>query len=173
MANEMKPCRTIPILLPVVFLSACGILIERSEPLTLPAPEPKLPPPEPVSFLVLHKADYNIDDSETFKHFAVLDNEASYRSELSRYSVEVPKAVDFSAQRVVLATMGTQPSGGFAIGVLSALDTSETVVVTLSLREPGPDCVHTAAASNPYEFALVDTIKPILFEEKVVTEKCQ
>ncbi len=139
------------------------------------------PPPLPtaaadsvaVTHTVLHKADYNIDDSETFKRFVVLDDETRYRAELSRYSVEVPKSVDFSTQRVILVTMGTQPSGGFAIGVESVVESDDIATVTVLLRNPGPGCIHTEALSNPYEFALVETTQEIAFEEVSTTVQCE
>ncbi len=125
-----------------------------------------------LSFSVLHKADYNLDDSQTMKGFEVIETEADYRTVLARYSVEVPKQIDFTRQRVVLSTMGTQRSGGYVVTVMSAHEYTGRVVVSVQLTSPGDYCVTTSALSNPYEFVVIDTVKPIEFEETSVTTEC-
>ncbi len=176
--------RFYPGLLPLfsltVLLAGCG-LFERTEQLALPEtveePEPAVVEQVPVEYRVLHKADYNLDDRETFKNFAILDNYASYQSELSKFSVEVPRTIDFANQRVVLLTMGTQPSGGYAVGVKSVVKEPERLLLTVELLGPGAGCQYTQAISNPYEFAAIDTFLPgelpVEFIEQVKTKTCE
>lgn len=125
-----------------------------------------------LAITVLHKADYNIDDSQTVKGFKVLATDTDYRTELARYSVEVPKPIDFSMNRVLTSTMGTQISGGFVISVVRAEEYAEKVVVTVELNSPGDSCVTTQAHSNPYEFVIIPTVKPIEFVESDIVSEC-
>lgn len=125
-----------------------------------------------LTITVLHKADYNIDDSQTVKGFKVLATDTDYRTELARYSVEVPKPIDFSVSRVLISSMGTQISGGFVITVVRAEEYAEKVVVTVELNSPGASCVTTQALSNPYEFVIIPTVKPIEFVESEIVSEC-
>lgn len=154
----------------VVTLSSCGTkelppLVDVDQPVEVSVIQQ-------LSVAVLHKADYNIDDSQTVKGFKVLATDTDYRTELARYSVEVPKPIDFSQNRVLVSTMGTQGRGGFIISAVRAEEYAEKVVVTVELTVPGASCITTQAVSNPYEFAIIPTLKPIEFVESVVISQC-
>ena len=127
---------------------------------------------EELTITVLHKADYNIDDSQTVKNFKVLATDNDYRTELARHSVEVPKPIDFSSNTVLASTMGTQISGGFVISVVRAEEYAGKVVVTVELNSPGASCITTEALSNPYEFVMIPTSKPIEFVESAIVSEC-
>ena len=153
--------------------TSCGIKDFISTEESPPRPlivEPVIISELPIS--VMHKADYNIDDSQTSKGFKVLGTDIEYRTELGRYSVEVPKSVDFQTTRVIISTMGSQISGGYVVSALKADEFEEKVMVTVELRMPGENCVTTQAVSNPYEFSSVPTTKPIEFIETVVVTEC-
>lgn len=134
-----------------------------------PVVEPVL---QELATTVLHKADYNIDDSQTVKVFKILSTDTDYRTELARHSVEVPKSIDFTQNTVLASTMGTQISGGFVITVIRAEEYAEKVIVTVQLISPGASCVTTQALSNPYEFVVVPTVKPIEFIESEIVSEC-
>jgi len=119
-----------------------------------------------VSFRVLHKADYNLDDRPTSKSFLVLAEAVAYAAELKKYSVEFPATINFSTDLVILATMGTQVSGGYAIGAVKAEEYSDKVVVQFELVSPANNCLTTEAQSNPYEFLQISTRKRIEFIER-------
>lgn len=125
-----------------------------------------------LAITVLHKADYNIDDSQTVKDFKTLATDTDYRTELARHSVEVPKPIDFTEVTVLASTMGTQISGGFVISVVRAEEYAEKVVVTVQLNSPGASCITTQALSNPYEFVMIPTVKPIEFAESQIVSEC-
>ena len=57
--------------------------------------------------------------------------------------------VDFDTEIVVLASMGTRPTGGYSIEVASAAETVSGVVVTIVERSPGPTCLVSQAITNP------------------------
>ena len=155
-------------------LTSCSLLDRFTDHSAAPVD----PEPEPaavanmLAHTVLHKADYNLDDKETFKTLQEIDNQTDYQLELARLSVEVPKSVDFSSERVVALTMGSQPAGGYSVGVSSVARYEDKVVVTVEMKSPGAGCVNTSAMSNPYEFALVPSALPIEFIETSVTQDC-
>ncbi len=155
-------------------LASCA-MVDRDSGLA-EVPETDEAPPEPlgeVSFRVLHKADYNIDDRPTYRNFLVLTDAVSYASELKNYSIEFPAEIDFAADSIVVATMGTQASGGYAIGATSAEEYEDKVVMRFELVTPADGCLTTQAQSNPYEFVLVQTNKPIEFIEVPRVELCE
>jgi hypothetical protein len=155
-------------------LTGCSLLDRSTDNSAVPVesePEPA-PVAEVLEHTVLHKADYNLDDRETFKTFLAIDNLSDYQRELAQMSVEVPKPVDFSSQRVVALTMGSQPAGGYAVGVSSVAGYPDKVVVTVEMKSPGAGCINTSAISNPYEFALVPSALPVEFVETAVTQDC-
>ncbi len=143
-----------------------------SQPIPLPEPVTAVEPVA-VEYVVLHKADYNLDDRSTVKSFLPIETEAQYRGELAKHSVEVPKPVDFTRQRVVALTMGSQPAGGYAVGVSKVEEYADKVVITVELRSPGIGCINTQAISNPYEFAQIDSVKPMEFSEVEVVQQCE
>lgn len=162
--------------LALVTLTGCS-LFDRL-PAEVPAPVEPEPPAMEVAMgvlehKVLHKADYNLDDSETFKAFRAINNIGDYQTGLARLSVEVPKPVDFSTQQVVALTMGSQPAGGYAVGVTVVEEYTDKVVVTVELKSPGAGCINTEAVSNPYEFTLVPSAKPVEFVESEVVQQCE
>ena len=126
-----------------------------------------------MSFRVLHKADYNIDDRPTFKNFLVLSEEAAYASELKKYSIEFPAEIDFNSHSIVVATMGTQSRGGYGIGAIKADEYEDKVVIQFELVSPADNCQTTQSQSNPYEIVVVPTKKLIEFNETSRVELCE
>ena len=76
-------------------------------------------------------------------------------------------------QRVIALTMGSQPAGGYAIGVSKVEEYEDKVVVTVELRSPGVGCINTQAISNPYEFAQIESVKTVEFVETEVVQQCE
>jgi len=124
-------------------------------------------------FRVLHKADYNIDDRPTVKNYLVLTAAEAYATELKKYSIEFPVEVDFDSDSIVVATMGTQNSGGYAIGASRIDEYADKVIMQFELVSPADNCQTTSAQSNPYEFVIVPTTKPIEFNEVARLRDCE
>lgn len=82
-------------------------------------------------------------------------------------------AVDFAREMVVVAALGTRPSGGWEIVVDSALASAAEVEVYIRRLAPGRGCFTTAAISTP-----VDVVRlprrdvPVRFTERLVREDC-
>ncbi|TVR55801.1 MAG: protease complex subunit PrcB family protein [Spirochaetaceae bacterium] len=76
-----------------------------------------------------------------------------------------PPDIDFSIEIVVSVFMGTRTSGGYAIEVIGAVETAETIRVSVSRRAPGPDDFVTMAITSPYHIvALERRGKPVTVE---------
>lgn len=160
-------------LLPMIGLQgACAVGGGNSPVDVEPVVVPPATPMAELGFGILHKADYNLDDSVTMKSFKTLRSELEYQTELGRYSIEVPAGVDFSAKVVLASTMGSQLSGGFIIGVQRVAEFADNVEVTVELVSPGANCVTTPAISNPWEFVEIPTVKPLKIIEIARTLEC-
>jgi len=158
-----------PIITPLTGFTAFA-LMQACSVLPLEPPAPKVI--GELSARVLHKADYNIDDSETVRSYRQITDDQDYRTELARYSVEVPAEIDFTASSVVALSMGTQPHGGYAVGVSRVEEYEARVVVEVVLTTPGETCVTTEAISHPFEFAEVPSAKMIEFTEVQRVTEC-
>jgi hypothetical protein len=66
-------------------------------------------------------------------------------------------AVDFATSIVLVAAMGTQPTGGFSIQFGSAIIPGGTSTLEINIAEltPGADCVVTQATTRPTVVALI------------------
>lgn len=81
--------------------------------------------------------------------------------------------VDFRREMLVIAAMGTRPSGGYTIHVDSVVETDELVVHVRSV-EPGAGCGTTSAISEPVYIAAVrPSALPTRFVEVVEQDDCR
>ncbi|OED41687.1 hypothetical protein AB833_09055 [Chromatiales bacterium (ex Bugula neritina AB1)] len=165
----LKRCYGWPLL--IVCLGGCNI-VGKPDVVTAVAVEPVIEPIGELSFKRLHKADYNLDDSPTVKSFNTLRSLADYKTELARYSIEVTMNVDFSRSVVLASTLGSQPSGGYVIGVTKIEEFADKARVTVELVSPGDNCITTSAISNPYEFVEIPTVKVLEIIETARTLDC-
>ena len=81
--------------------------------------------------------------------------------------------LDFSREMVVLAALGTRPSGGHAIHIDSARTTVGALEIFVRRIVPGPTCGTTAALTEPVTaVALPRTSLPPRFVEREVVTDC-
>ena len=123
-------------------------------------------------FVVLKEGNAPESGLFTRKQTKVIQTQADYKAELSRYTSAAPGTVDFSKGRVVLIDMGPRQSGGFSLKVAAVNISPNAVTVNLELIVPGPQCMVTAALTNPYQFIFIPTQKEILVSEKLVAATC-
>lgn len=67
-----------------------------------------------------------------------------------------PPPVDFSEEVVVVAAMGTRPSGGYAIRIDSLRYAKDTLWVDVTSLIPGPSCLTTQALTAPVAAVAVE-----------------
>jgi PrcB C-terminal len=82
-------------------------------------------------------------------------------------------AVDFSLEMVVLAAMGEQASGGYAIEVQGVTQRQAVLDVTVVERNPGPNCLATLALTQPFTARRVPRFDGnVYFVEQQLTADC-
>jgi hypothetical protein len=85
---------------------------------------------------------------------------------------EIPP-VNFSSEMVVIAGMGSRPTGGFSIGIESAHEADGTLFITVLESSPGPRCFTTQAFTSPLTAARVPRRDgPTTFVEKTEINNC-
>jgi hypothetical protein len=70
---------------------------------------------------------------------------------------EMPK-VDFNKSWVVAAFMGEKNKGGFEVTLASLQEIADSLVVTISHINPGPNCMSSMAIEYPYIFAEISRV---------------
>jgi hypothetical protein len=82
-------------------------------------------------------------------------------------------SVDFGRQMVIVASMGTQPTGGYSILVSDVATESGTIVVGVVNEVPGPGCVLTDSPTSPVDFVLVSALRgTVEFRERTEIDHC-
>lgn len=84
-----------------------------------------------------------------------------------------PPTIDFSQEMVVVAAMGRQSSGGFAISIEGVYESDGELYVDVLERSPGSDCLVTQVITAPVTGIRVPA-RPgaVQFMERQSTERC-
>ncbi len=77
-------------------------------------------------------------------------------------------AVDFSKEMVVVATMGTKRTGGYAIEIVGVEAKDKTLKISVKKSSPPPDAMTIQALTAPFHFVAVpkSNLKPEFVEVK-------
>lgn len=82
-------------------------------------------------------------------------------------------AVDFHDSMVILAAMGSRPTGGYGIAVESVLRDGATVYVVVVEASPGDSCVVTHAFTRPASAVRLPRVRgEVHFVEKETVHEC-
>ncbi len=86
-----------------------------------------------------------------------------------------PPPVDFSNEVVVVAALGTRPTGGYAIRIDSLRYDKDTLHVAVTSVSPGPGCLTTQALTAPVAAAAVERRPNVTarFVDREVVESCE
>ncbi|HEY6912859.1 MAG TPA: protease complex subunit PrcB family protein [Myxococcales bacterium] len=83
-------------------------------------------------------------------------------------------AVDFTADMVLVAAQGDEPSGGFGIFIDGAAMTLDgTLIVAVTTAAPGPGCNNTQQITNPVDVAVAVKVTTVNFTERTGVFRCQ
>ena len=67
-----------------------------------------------------------------------------------------PPDADFTKTMILVAALGTRPSGGYSVIIQSAFDDGAVIhVYVLEVRPTGPDCMAVSAVTHPVSIALI------------------
>jgi len=126
---------------------------------------------EAVDAAIIHSGDgANIGAKHGFRVLTTADDYAAALAEMN--SPDEPLDVDFGSSLVLFADMGIRSSGGYTIGLASAVSDAGVTGVTLDLGFPASDCGVTAALTEPYLFVLLPSTDPVLVREQRVVNDC-
>jgi hypothetical protein len=126
-------------------------------------------------------------ESEGFAQFSGLTDSARVvirdGSEWSRYWALINRpfipqppepAVDFSREAVVVASLGSRPTGGFTIRIDQATTDAERLIISVVRTLPGAGCALAAVVTQPVDVVRIPTpTLPIAFTERVERTDCQ
>jgi hypothetical protein len=83
-------------------------------------------------------------------------------------------AVDFGAELVALAALGTRPSGGFGVAVTNAAADAGTLRIGVVESMPGPGCFTTTAITQPVAAARMPRHEgPVEFVDLSIAVRCE
>jgi len=109
------------------------------------------------------------------KTFEVFKTQERFNEVFSQYvhpAEASSPTVDFGQHQVVLISMGTQPSSGYAVTIDSVEDSGNQVIVKATFHKPGNGCAGFAALTTPFLFAEIASQKEILLAETHLVEEC-
>ena len=85
---------------------------------------------------------------------------------------EAPE-IDFANEMVVVAAMGTRPSGGYAIRIDRVARRGNTVWVEVTSSAPGSGCMTTASLTAPVDLVVTQRMTgKVVFVEKSEVRNC-
>jgi hypothetical protein len=81
--------------------------------------------------------------------------------------------VDFSREMLVVAFAGQKTTGGYQLNLVGFKPRKTQITISLSLTQPGPDCIVAQASTQPYVIAKVaQSNKPANFRLSAKTFSC-
>ncbi len=85
-----------------------------------------------------------------------------------------PPSVDFQEHMVIVAAMGSRPSGGFSIQVEGIHEDDGALHVVIHEQSPGRTCFVTAAITSPVVAVRVPrTDREVIFHERESVRECR
>jgi hypothetical protein len=81
--------------------------------------------------------------------------------------------VDFSQETVIVAAMGSRPSGGYDISIESIVASGDVVDVFTKSTSPGVRCATTQALTSPVVIMKIAAVeRPVQFHDQAETRNC-
>ncbi|GAC1682490.1 MAG: hypothetical protein NVS9B3_00110 [Gemmatimonadaceae bacterium] len=84
-----------------------------------------------------------------------------------------PLAVDFSREMVIVAAMGSRPTGGYSIGIDGVYDGGARLYVAVRETSPGASCFTTQALTAPLTMRRMPAARlEVVFIERTAQTAC-
>ena len=126
-----------------------------------------------VSYSVIASGDSTINGLPENRKLEIYTNQTAFNSNLYLFLQPLAEhTVDFSSRRVALLSLGGRPTGGYSISAEKIEDYGEFIKASIVIKKPGSNCVVTQAQTSPYQFVEVESVKELLFEERVEVVNC-
>ncbi len=138
------------------------------------APDSKASTPLPaVNYSVIATGDNTRTGLPANKKLEVYTDQTSFNASLYLFIEPVAEyTVDFSSRRVILLSLGGRPTGGYSISTKKIEDCGDYIKVSIIVKKPGSNCVVTQAQTSPYQFVEVESVKELIFEERIEVVNC-
>jgi len=152
-----------------------GFLLSAVAPLLVScAPDSNAGTPLPtINYSLIAAGDNAINNLPVNRKLEIYTDQASFDSSLYLFIQPlVQHTVDFSSRRVVLLSLGGRPTGGYSISAEKIEDYGEFIKASIIIKKPGSNCVVPQAQTSPYQFIEVESVKELLFEERVEVMNC-
>jgi hypothetical protein len=130
----------------------------------------------PLHYETLLKGSYSgIRDAR----FEVIRDQAAYRALWQAHTSSVgtgqlPPEVNFSDYMVVVAYLGSRPTGGYRVNISGVEVRDGKVHVTVTGHAPGAGCLATQAFTQPFHLVKVRRVDlPVEFSKETVRDDCK
>ena len=125
-----------------------------------------------VAFSEIASGDHAISSQPVNRKLELFTDQVAFNAALYLFIQPlVEHTVDFSSRRVVFLSLGGRPTGGYSIFVEKIEDHGEFIKASIVIRKPG-NCLVTQAITSPYQFVEVESVKELLFEERIEVVNC-
>jgi len=82
--------------------------------------------------------------------------------------------IDFEKVTMLVAALGTRPTGGYAVLFQGAFDNGAVIEVSVLEIRPGPNCTAITALTHPIAIALIPrTDRPVRFDVSAADVDCK
>ncbi len=138
------------------------------------APDSSAGTPLPtVNFSVIAAGDSTISGKPENRKLEIFTDQTSFNAALHVFIQPLAEyTVDFSTRRVVLLSLGGRPTGGYSISMEKIEDYGEFLKASIIIKKPGSNCFVTQAQTSPYQFVDVESIKEMIFAERIEVVNC-
>lgn len=132
---------------------------------------------EPVSFEPVEEVNSLVSGIEDRRRLVIDEGEewTEFWAELNAILTPTPDApaIDFDSRVVITATMGLQPTGGYAIRVEEVSRMGDELRVVVVETSPGVGCITTQAFTAPATaITVARPVGDVEFVEQTETEDC-
>ena len=126
---------------------------------------PAKTPPAPVVPMTLDKGDHsNVDDAKQ----VVVRTEAEWAKLWTQHSPDHKRpAVDFSRQMVIGAFMGSRPTAGFSIDIVSTIQANGVLTVRYREVMPSRGAITAQVITSPFDLVTVPAFAGDVRFEKI------
>lgn len=126
-----------------------------------------------VSYSVIVSGEHTVSGPPENRKLEIYTNQAAFNASLSVFLQPFTEhTVDFSNRRVALLSLGGRPTGGYSISAEKIEDHGEFIQASIIIKKPGTKCAVPQVLTSPYEFVEVESVKELLFEERVEVVDC-
>ena len=126
-----------------------------------------------VNFTVIASGDNTISGQPVNKKLEIFTDQTAFNASLYLFIQPfVEHTVDFSSRRVALLSLGGRPTGGYTILAEKIEDHGEFIKASIVIKKPGSNCGVTQWLTSPYQFVEIESVKELLFEERIEVVNC-